>query len=152
MTGGCRVRRGSGLVAGPGLFMVGPPSEIESAPGWLADFRRSALGEAGLSDVARAVGEPAEVVVEAAREGCGPRWLATARRERSGREDELSAWVLVYGGSDPARAAADDLDRVRRVVGERPPPGQVLQVDLRPRYIVVTYRGSGGSATALCML
>ena len=146
------VDRAGGVLAGTGLLLVGPPSEIESAPSWLGDPRKSALGDAGLRDLARAVGEPSQVVVESAPPGCGPRWLATARREASVREEELSAWVLVYGGSDPARAAADDLPRVRDVVRARPPPGQVLQVDLRPRYIVVTYRGRTGDASSLCLV
>ena len=91
------------------------------------------------------------MTIDATPAGCPGRWIAAAERFGSGREDQLSAWVVQYAGADPARTARDDLERVRTAVRERPPPGAVLQVDFRPGYNVVTFRGPPGNALAtLC--
>lgn len=145
-------RVGSDRLARRGFLLVGPPP-VDAAFDWLADPARSARGDPELVDLIRALGEPAEAEVMKVTTPCGGpiAWSATAARFPTGRLEPLGAWVFAYGGADGARAATADLDRVRRAVAAHPPPGPILQVDLRPRAVVVTFRGRGGDpGTAGC--
>ena len=113
-----------------------------------------ALDDPVLRDLVRALGEPGEAFLDSPL-SCRIPWVARARRYGSTREPALGAWVFVYGGANAGVAAADDLRRVQEAVRRRPPPGEILQIDLRPRHIAVTFRTTadaelGDPISAVC--